>query len=118
MTPEDWREAFAHHPRIGESAAADGEARMRAAWSQEEQAGVTGSGRTAFAAANRAYEARFGHIYLVCASGRSGQELLDDLTARLGHDAATELRVAAGEQRRIMQLRLQKLLGHSDGEVR
>ena len=64
----------------------------------------------ALAEGNRAYEARFGHIYLVCATGKSAPELLEILRARLGNDPATELRVAAAEQAKITRLRLEKLL--------
>ncbi|HEX6625475.1 MAG TPA: 2-oxo-4-hydroxy-4-carboxy-5-ureidoimidazoline decarboxylase, partial [Pyrinomonadaceae bacterium] len=62
------------------------------------------------AAANRAYEQRFGFIYIVCATGKSAGEMLSILRARLGHDEARELRVAAEEQRKITRLRLEKLL--------
>ena len=108
----DWLEAFSRHPRIGESRAArpDG---GDGSWSRREQAGVATAAdetRAALAEGNAAYEARFGWIYLVCASGRSGEELLAVLRARLGNDPDTELRVAAEEQRRITHLRLERLV--------
>ena len=65
---------------------------------------------TKLGAANRAYEQRFGHIYIVCASGKTAQEMLAILESRLSNDAATELRVAAGQQSQITRLRLEKLL--------
>ncbi len=109
----DWREAFTHHPRIG----ADPD-RLRerfgatAAWSAGEQSGMNAADEAtiqALAAGNRAYEARFGHIFIVCASGLSAAEMLARLEARLPDDPAVELRVAAGEQAKITSLRLDKL---------
>ena len=98
----DWLEAFAAHPRIGEC--------TRSSWEAGEQAGVTSDARARFEALNRDYEARFGYIFIVCATGKGAGEMLDMLERRLRHDAATELRVAAEEQRRITRLRLAKLL--------
>ena len=113
LTPDDWREAFAHHPRIGERQGGAAQSERAAAWSAGEQAGVAEAPATVhdqLAAANRAYEARFGRIYIVCASGRSAEELLAVARARLDNDPASELRVAAEEQRQITRLRLEKLL--------
>ena len=110
---DDWLEAFRSHPRIGEKKAEAGQTAREQGWSRGEQAGMDAAEdapRRALAEGNRAYEARFGHIYLVCATGRSADELLSILTARLDNDAETELRVAAGEQARITRLRLEKLL--------
>jgi OHCU decarboxylase len=117
LEPDDWREAFAHHPRIGERAAAVAQDERGAAWSAGEQAGVAGASadvRAELAAANRAYEAQFGHVYLVCATGRSAEELLAVARARLANDAEAELRVAAEEQRKITRLRLEKLFAEDD----
>lgn len=109
----DWLEAFRHHPRIG----ADPE-RLRerfgatAAWSAGEQAGVQAADEAviqALAAGNRSYEQRFGHIFIVCASGLSAAEMRDRLEARMPNDPAVELRIAAGEQAKITALRLDKL---------
>jgi OHCU decarboxylase len=111
LAPEDWREAFRSHPRIGEQKGAQPERGAR--WSAEEQAGVRGAEdavRAALAAGNHAYEARFGHLYIVCATGKGADEMLEILHARLDHDPDTELRVAAGEQAKITRLRLEKLL--------
>jgi 2-oxo-4-hydroxy-4-carboxy-5-ureidoimidazoline decarboxylase len=109
---EDWLEAFAHHPRIGERALA---ARFPAtrAWSAGEQAGVDAAGEDVLgelAEANRAYENRYGYIFIVCATGRTAPEMLALLRARLGNDPKTELRIAAAEQSKITALRLRKLL--------
>jgi OHCU decarboxylase len=109
----DWLEAFRSHPRIGERKAEAGQTGREQAWSAGEQAGMTAAAdatRVALAEGNRAYEARFGHIYIVCATGRSADEMLALLQSRLANDAATEIRVAAEEQRKITRIRLQKLL--------
>lgn len=97
---------LAGHPRIGE--------RPAHASSMREQAGVATSGtglRTALAHANREYEERFGHVYLVCADGRSGGELLEVLRQRLGNDPATERRVLREELIKINRIRLARLVG-------
>jgi len=117
LDPDDWREAFAHHPRIGERAAAVEQDARGAAWSAGEQSAVGDAShdvRAELAEANRAYEARFGHIYIVCATGKSAEEMLAIARARLDHDAETELRVAAEEQRKITRLRLEKLFTEDD----
>ncbi|MET7770680.1 2-oxo-4-hydroxy-4-carboxy-5-ureidoimidazoline decarboxylase [Nocardia sp. NPDC005366] len=98
--------ALSGHPRIG--------ARPDTAASAREQAGVADAGdtvRTALAEGNLAYEEKFGHIYLVCASGRSGAELLDLLSTRLGNDSETERRIMRVELGKINRLRLRRLLG-------
>ena len=108
-----WREAFRAHPRIGENKADAGQTDREKAWSSGEQAGMlTAAARTqqALAQGNRAYEARFGYIYIVCATGRTAEEMLQLLTARLANDPATEIVVAAEEQRKITRIRLSKLL--------
>jgi OHCU decarboxylase len=105
LEPHDWLEAFAAHPRIGDRSGDD--------WSRHEQRGVRDAAdatRRALEAGNRAYEARFGHIYLVCAAGRGAGDLLSDLRRRLANDPAQELRIAAGEQAKITALRLERLV--------
>jgi len=114
LSPEDWREAFDHHPRIGDQTAAAPQAAVARAWSADEQRGATASShatRQALVDGNREYERKFGHIYLVSATGKSAAEILDLLRARLSNDPATELRVAALEQAKITRLRLEKLFG-------
>lgn len=101
---DDWLEAFGGHPRIGE--------RGIDALVRHEQAGMNRAGdktRAALAQGNREYEARFGHVFLICATGKSATDMLGALRARLGNDPATELRIAAGEQAKITRLRLEKL---------
>ena len=107
LGPADWLEALEAHPRIGERGGAS------AGWSEREQAGVGAAGddvRRAIARGNAAYEQRFGHVFLISAEGRSAEEILADLRARLGNDPDTELRVAAEEHRRITRLRLARLV--------
>lgn len=97
--------ALAGHPRIGE--------RSAHASSRREQAAVAAAGADVLAAlaeGNRAYEQRFGHVYLVCADGRPAAELLDVLRARLGNDPATERVVRRTELGRINRLRLVRLV--------
>jgi 2-oxo-4-hydroxy-4-carboxy-5-ureidoimidazoline decarboxylase len=112
LAPADLREALSGHPRIGErSELSTGDPNR---WSPQEQAGMDGAAdatRRALADGNAAYERRFGHIYLVCATGRSAGELLDLLRARLGNDAETERGVVRSELKKINRIRLDKLLG-------
>lgn len=113
---EEQARAFAAHPRIGERPQRTAGRHDR--WSQGEQAGVGSADddvQRALAEANRTYEERFGHVYLVCATGKSAGEMLDILHARLEHDAAEEWRVAAAEQAEITGLRLDKLLAELAG---
>ena len=106
---DDHLEAFAAHPKIGESKTpSTGDA----TWSQAEQRGAAGASAQTLAAlaeANRAYEAQLGFIYIVCASGRSADEMLHDLRTRLANSRQVELRTAAEEQAKITRLRLTKL---------
>lgn len=112
LSAADWLEAFSKHPRIGEHAAraaADVERR----WSEGEQSRAREGAPavlTELAMANAEYENRFGHVFLICATGRSAAEILQQARERLQNDPDRELRVAAEEQRRITHLRLRKLL--------
>jgi OHCU decarboxylase len=113
LRESDWLEAFRAHPRIGGRKAEAGQTAREQGWSAGEQAGMDTAAeelRAEMARLNAEYEARFGHIYIVCAAGRSADELLAILRRRLANDPATELRAAAEEQRRITRLRLRKLL--------
>jgi allantoicase len=110
---EGWREAFRHHPRIGERAAEREPSASASEASGREQARVadaSAADRDALAQANKEYEQRFGHVFLVSAAGKSAGEILQNLRARLSNDAATELGVAAGEAQKITRLRLERLL--------
>ncbi|WP_116244991.1 2-oxo-4-hydroxy-4-carboxy-5-ureidoimidazoline decarboxylase [Nocardiopsis sp. FIRDI 009] len=114
ITGDEVSSALARHPRIGEKARGKG---TEARWSRGEQSAFAADTDDAslrvqriFEFAQGEYEARFGQIYLVCASGRSSRELLADLVGRLDNDPPTELRVVAEELRKIAGLRLEKLL--------
>lgn len=116
LGPDDWLEAFAAHPKIGAKKAARAQAERSAEWSKGEQAGMdetTDTVREELAEANRLYEERHGHIFIVCATGKSAGEMLGLCRERLGNTAETELSIAAEEQRKITEIRLVKLL---DGE--
>ena len=114
LSPSDWLEAFAAHPRIGNKSDVRRQEGAAKTWAEGEQAGADAANdatRAALAAANADYERKFGHIYIVCATGKSAEEMLALCRARLGNTGADELRVAAEEQRKITRLRLDKLLG-------
>lgn len=110
---EDWLEAFRAHPKIGEQKAAAGQSAQAQQWSAHEQSEsqkAAAETKAALAEGNRDYEQRFGFIFIICASGKSAEEILAVLNERLANDPADELRVAAEEQQRITRLRLSKLL--------
>ena len=112
LMPDDWREAFAKHPRIGERAPATATGTERR-WSDREQSRAQEGDAAVLAelaTANAEYEDRFGHVFLICATGKSADEILANARLRLNNHAERELHVAAEEQRRITHLRLRKLL--------
>jgi OHCU decarboxylase len=124
MEEADWMEAFACHPRIGERGgigehggigerkAAHASAKSLA-WSRQEQASTSDAEDEVvaeLAEGNALYEERFGFTYIVCATGRSAEEMLKILNRRLANERATELREAAEQQRQITQIRLGKWL--------
>lgn len=112
MKEDDWLEAFACHPRIGERGAPHAIAQSLD-WSRQEQssaAGATDRVLAELAECNRNYEQRYGFTYIVCATGKGSEELLGILKRRLASDRATELREAAEQQRQITQIRLRKWL--------
>jgi 2-oxo-4-hydroxy-4-carboxy-5-ureidoimidazoline decarboxylase len=113
LAPADWLEAFRSHPRIGEFAqGADHE--QSAAWSRQEQSKVAAAAddvKIRLVSANRIYEEKFGHTFIVCATGKSAAEILAILHRRMQNDGKNELHEAAEEQRQITQLRLRKWLG-------
>jgi len=105
----DWREAFSRHPKIGDRDALQRRFPESHHLSAREQAGVDGAHEDVLgelASRNREYEARFGYIFIVCATGKSAGEMLVLLRERLTHSPADEIRVAAGEQSKITALRL------------
>lgn len=112
MDEPDWMEAFRAHPRIGERKATHASERS-SAWSQQEQSSVETAqqGQLAeLAEGNILYEELFGFTYIVCATGKSAEEMLEILRRRLNSDRRTELREAAEQQRQITQIRLRKWL--------
>ena len=112
MEELDWLDAFASHPRIGERAAT-GSQGQSAAWSKQEQSGTSTANEnvlTELARGNTLYEERFGFTYIVCATGKSAEEMLAILKRRLAATREDELREAAEQQRQIMQIRLGKWL--------
>ena len=108
----DWLEAFTAHPRIGDGVAAGPGPAATREWSRQEQgraATASPDVRAALAAGNAEYERRFGHVFLICATGRPADEILAELRRRLENDPAEELREAAGEQAKVTRLRLARL---------
>jgi len=106
---DDWREAFAHHPRIGDRESLRVRFPDTHALSTREQSGVDGAPDdvlSALAEGNRQYERKFGYVFIVCASGLSAEAMLAMLTTRLRNSPAQEIVVAAAEQARITALRL------------
>jgi OHCU decarboxylase len=107
----DWLEAFSHHPQIGDKPASGSESARQ--WAAGEQAGAraaTDDVKTRLARANRAYFEKFGYIYIVCATGKTAEGMLAILNQRLQNDLASEISVAAEQQRLITRIRLDKLL--------
>ena len=107
----DWHDAFASHPRIGEQHAASATAQSLH-WSSQEQSTASSdeAAKCTLAEANRHYERRFGRIFIVCATGKTSSEILSILESRMKNDDVTEVRVAAEQQRQITQLRLRRWL--------
>jgi OHCU decarboxylase len=113
LGPSDWMEAFQSHPRIGESRARQSPPAQSVAWSTQEQrlvADADAAVKAGLADANREYERRFNRTFIVCATGKSAQEILEILLRRLNNDADTELHEAAEQQRQITEIRLRKWL--------
>ena len=106
LEPPDWAEALEGHPRIGERGGSSPAA------SEREQSGVRRAAASTvdqLAAENRLYEARFGHVFLIAAAGKSADEILAALRERMENDPVTEAQVAAAEHRKIARLRLAEL---------
>lgn len=106
LTDQDWLDAFAKHPKIGQQ-------RDNAKWPAAEQVGMTEAGRDAaerMYQRNVEYENRFGFIFIVCATGKTAEEMLSAIDQRIGNEPAAEMRIAAQEQAKITRLRLRKML--------
>jgi OHCU decarboxylase len=105
LAAADWLEAFAAHPRIGE--------KTSSVWSAREQAMPATANvemRERIVRLNREYERRFGYTFLICATNKSADEIVSILERRLHNEPGDELQIAADEQRKIIELRLQKLV--------
>lgn len=116
LNETDWLEAFRSHPKIGERKAANTVSAQSQQWSAQEQQGVQNTAQQTLdklAQLNLDYEKKFGFIFIVCATGKSSDEILALLEQRLPNDASTELPIAAAEQAKITLLRLRKLLNHA-----
>lgn len=113
LAPADWLEAFRSHPKIGQKTAEVSASAQSQQWSRGEQAQMDNASAdtaTALARLNEAYQARFGFIFIVCATGKSPEEMLAILRERLENGPDEELRIAAAEQAKITELRLKKLI--------
>ncbi|MBN9382420.1 MAG: 2-oxo-4-hydroxy-4-carboxy-5-ureidoimidazoline decarboxylase [Chitinophagaceae bacterium] len=108
---EDWKEAFGHHPRIGDLETL--KTKYTGTGASMEQAGAVNASMVMLEAlleGNRVYEEKFGYIFIVCATGKSAEEMLGLLRERLGNDPGKEIHVAMAEQEKITRVRLEKLL--------
>lgn len=113
LQPADWLEAFRSHPKIGEKKAAEAVSEQSRQWSGQEQSGVRQASQEtvdSLAMLNGVYEEKFGFIFIICATGKTSDEMLAALRERLENNAARELTIAATEQGKITELRLRKLL--------
>jgi len=109
---EDWKEAFDHHPRIGDINSLKEKFASTKEWASNEQSGVDIASEniiTELAEANKTYEQKFGFIFIICATGKSAEEMLNYLRSRLNNKAEEEILIAADEQNKITKLRLEKL---------
>lgn len=112
LSPPDWKEAFSHHPKLGDREALRTRFSTTRMLSADEQAGVTGAPDDvldALAEGNRRYEQKFGYIFIADASGQPAEALLAALQVRLKNDPASELLRAAEEQAKITVHRLQRI---------
>ncbi len=116
LSAEDWKEAFSHHPKIGDLESLKRKFASTASWAAHEQAGVRSASEDTLrrlAEGNRLYEQTFGYIFIVSAAGKSAEEMLALLEARLHHSPEEELAVAIAEQQRITRLRLANAISDS-----
>jgi 2-oxo-4-hydroxy-4-carboxy-5-ureidoimidazoline decarboxylase len=112
-TEVDWKEAFTHHPKIGDVESLKKKFASTAQWAAGEQSGaLSASQKTieALAEGNKKYEDKFGYIFIVCATGKSADEMVAMLQERLLNDPKEEIEIAADEQNKITKLRLEKLV--------
>jgi 2-oxo-4-hydroxy-4-carboxy-5-ureidoimidazoline decarboxylase len=113
LSQKDWLEAFAHHPKIGDTADLEKKFSATKEWAGQEQGAVRTAGKLTverMALLNREYEIKFGYIFIVCATGKSVQEMVSIIEERLHHHAEQEIITAMEEQNKITAIRLKKLL--------
>jgi len=113
LSEADWREAFTHHPKIGDVNSLKEKFASTSKWAEGEQGAVKQAGQAtleALAAGNAEYEQKFGYIFIVCATGKSAEEMLELLQSRLPNSPEAEINIAMGEQDKITRIRLEKLL--------
>jgi 2-oxo-4-hydroxy-4-carboxy-5-ureidoimidazoline decarboxylase len=118
-TESDWKEAFTHHPRIGDIDSLQKKFASTSNWASGEQSGVaTASDEIlkSLAESNQQYEQKFGYIFIVCATGKRADEMLEILQSRIINNPAKEIEVAADQQLQITKIRLSKLLGINNNE--
>jgi 2-oxo-4-hydroxy-4-carboxy-5-ureidoimidazoline decarboxylase len=114
LSPRDWKEAFSHHPKIGDREGLRRRFALTRTWAEGEQSGVQTASEQVLqnlADGNRRYEERFGYIFIICATGKRAEEMLEALNDRLSNAPDVELGIASEEQRKITQVRLGKLIG-------
>jgi 2-oxo-4-hydroxy-4-carboxy-5-ureidoimidazoline decarboxylase len=115
----DWKEAFTHHPKIGDVDSLKQKFASTARWASGEQAGVNSASDEVLeklAEGNRQYEEKFGYIFIVCATGKRADEMLEILQSRMPNDPKREIEVAADQQMQITKIRLSKLLDINNNE--
>ena len=109
----DRKEAFAHHPEIGDLDSLKKKFASTGAWASGEQNGINNAAEKtieALAKGNKLYKEKFGYIFIVCATGKSAEEMLEILQSRLENPPEEEIKIAADEQNTITKLRIEKLL--------
>jgi 2-oxo-4-hydroxy-4-carboxy-5-ureidoimidazoline decarboxylase len=112
LSTQDWLDAFRSHPKIGDVESLRNKFASTAAWASGEQSGVYSASEEtlkSLAEGNARYEKRFGHIFIVFASGKTAEEMLSILNGRLGHSPEVELSICSGEHKKITQSRIEKL---------
>ncbi|MBC7946466.1 MAG: 2-oxo-4-hydroxy-4-carboxy-5-ureidoimidazoline decarboxylase [Chitinophagaceae bacterium] len=112
-TQAEWKEAFSHHPRIGDTDSLAKKFAATSEWAAGEQKAVSNAPRKiieALAKGNQEYEKKFGYTFIVCATGLSAEEMLSMLEVRMQNSPEVEIEVAADEQSKITKLRIEKLL--------
>ncbi|MEW5798736.1 MAG: 2-oxo-4-hydroxy-4-carboxy-5-ureidoimidazoline decarboxylase [Bacteroidota bacterium] len=116
LSQDDWKEAFTHHPKIGDVENVRKKFGSTGNWAESEQRGVQNSSEEILrqlAEGNNSYEKKFGYIFIVCATGKNADEMLSILNSRLNNSVEQEIHIAAEEQRKITRIRLEKLFSPS-----